>query len=298
MTLQKKATIVSSSTAGILVIIKLAIGIMSGSVAVLASAIDSVLDLIVSAFNYFAINKSEEEADETFNYGKGKIEALAAVIEGTVITMSGIFIFYQAIEKLYTKEEVTYLDTSILVMFISLVLTIFLVIFLNYVAKKTNNMVIKSDALHYKTDVLSSGAILVSLILIYTTNIHFIDSIMGIIISIYIIYSAYEIIKDGVYILLDAALDDEIVEQIKTIVTSEPQISNYHYLKTRKSGHTNFVDIHLVFNEGISLLKAHSIGDKIEEKIMELNEDAEWIINAHLDPYDDSIINDEEKKMR
>ena len=148
MTLQKKATIVSSITATVLIIIKLTIGILSGSVSVLASAIDSVLDLIISAFNYFAINKSEQPANKTFNYGKGKIEALAAVIEGTIITMSGLFILYQAIEKAYVGGETTLLGSSILVMAISLVITIALVIFLNYVAKKTNNMVIKSDALH------------------------------------------------------------------------------------------------------------------------------------------------------
>ena len=296
MTLQKKATVVSSTTAAILVIMKLAIGFFSGSVAVLASAIDSVLDLVVSAFNYFAIKKSEEKANDTFNYGKGKIEALAAVIEGTVITMSGIFIFYEAVKKMYTKEGTSYLDTSIIVMLVSLILTIFLVLFLNKVAKKTGNMVIKSDALHYKTDVLSNGAILVSLILIYVTGVHIIDAIMGIIISIYIIYSAYEIIKDGVYVLLDAALDDDIVEQIRNIIHKEKEISNYHYLKTRKSGSTNFVDVHLVFHEGISLLRAHSIGDKVEEKILNLDTKSEWVINAHLDPYDDSIINEQEKK--
>ena len=296
MTLQKKATVISSATAGILIIIKLTIGILSGSVAVLASAIDSVLDLIISAFNYFAINKSEQPADQTFNYGKGKIEALAAVIEGTIITMSGLFILYLAIEKAYVGEETALLGSSILVMAISLVITLALVLFLNYVAKKTNNMVIKSDALHYKTDVLSNGAILISLILIHTTGFHLIDSIMGVIISIYIIYSAYEIIKEGVYVLLDAALDEEIVTEIKSIIENEEQISDYHYLKTRKSANTNFVDVHLVFNDGISLLKAHSLGDKIEDKIEAINEDEEWVINAHLDPYDDSIINDEENR--
>lgn len=296
MTLQKKATVVSSATATLLIIIKLTIGILSGSVAVLASAIDSVLDLIISAFNYFAINKAEQPADKNFNYGKGKIEALAAVIEGTIITMSGVFILYHSIKKAYVGDETTYLGSSILVMFISLIITLLLVLFLNYVAKKTNNMVIKSDALHYKTDVLSSGAILLSLILIYTTGIDLIDSIMGALISIYIIYSAYGIIKEGVYVLLDAALDEEIVESIKNIIKSEDGVSNYHYLKTRKSAHTNFVDVHLVFNDGISLLKAHSIGDKIEDKIIQINEDEEWIINAHLDPYDDSIINELENK--
>lgn len=296
MTLQKKATLVSTSTAGLLVLIKLTIGIMSGSVAVLASAIDSVLDLIVSAFNYFAISKSEQPANVMFNYGKGKIEALAAVIEGTIITISGLFIFYQAIKKAYIGDKATLLNTSIIVMAISLVITIALVLFLNHVAKKTHNMVIKSDALHYKTDVLSSGGILVSLVLIQVTGIELLDSIAGIIISVYIIYSSYEIIKEGVYVLLDAALDDDIVEKIKNIIDGQKEISNYHYLKTRKSGHTNFVDVHLVFNEGISLLRAHKIGDRVEDGITKIDDKGKWIINAHLDPYDDSIINDQENK--
>ena len=168
--------------------------------------------------------------------------------------------------------------------------------FLNYVAKKTNSMVIKSDALHYKTDVLSNGAILISLILIYSTGIQIIDAIMGVIISVYIIYSAYEIIKEGVYVLLDAALDEDIVNEIRSIIETEEGVNDYHYLKTRKSANTNFVDVHLVFNDGISLLKAHSIGDKIEDKIANINKNEEWIINAHLDPYDDSIINDEKNR--
>lgn len=293
MTLQKKATIISSFTATVLIVIKLAIGIMSGSVAVLASAIDSVLDLIVSAFNYFAITKSEKPADAKFNYGRGKIEALAGVIEGTVITVSGLYIFYEAVKKAIYPKEIAYLDSSILVMLFSLVLTIALVAFLNYVAKKTGSMVVKSDALHYKTDVLSNGAILVSLVAIHLSGFGLIDSIMGIVISIYIIHSAYEIIRDGVYILLDASLDDEIVEMIKNIIKEESEISDFHYLKTRKSGNTHFVDVHLVFNPGISLLRAHHAGDRIEEKIKELAKNGEWVINAHLDPYDDSILNDE-----
>lgn len=292
MTLQKKATVISSGTATVLIIIKLFVGIMSGSVAVLASAIDSVLDLIVSAFNYFAITKAEQPANKKFNYGKGKIEALAAVIEGTVITVSGLFIFYTAIKKAIKSEPLEYLGNSIIVMVISLALTIALVIFLNYVAKRTRSMVVKSDALHYKTDVLSNGAILLSLVLIQVTGFEMIDSIMGVIISIYIIHSAYEIIRDGVYILLDASLDEEMVEKMRNFILEEKEISDFHYLKTRKSGNTNFVDVHLVFSPGISLMRAHHAGDRIEEKIKELIPDEEWVINAHLDPYDDSEMND------
>ncbi len=295
MTLQKKATVVSSLTAITLIIIKLIIGLISGSVSVIASAIDSGLDFIVSAFNYFAISKSEQPADKQFNYGKGKIEALAAVIEGTIITMSGIFIFYEAIKKAYHNEIVTHLNSSIIVMVVSLILTITLVYFLNYVSKKTSNMVIKADALHYKTDVYSNGAILISLVIIHFTNFYLIDSIMGAIISIYIIYSSYEIIKDGVLILLDVALDEKTVEEIKEAITSEKEISDYHFLKTRKSGNINFVDVHLVFDLSMSLLRAHYAGDRVEDKIKEINPEHEWIINVHLDPYDDSLLDSDEK---
>ena len=147
----KKATIVSSSVAFLLTLIKLVIGIASGSVAVLASAVDSILDMFVSIFNYFAISNSEKPADEQFNYGRGKIEALASVIEGTIITMSGLFLLYQAGKKAYTGEVSSYMETSLIVMVISLFITIALVAYLNAVAKASNNMVIKADALHYKT---------------------------------------------------------------------------------------------------------------------------------------------------
>ena len=292
MTLQKKATIVASATATLLIVLKLFVGILSGSVAVLASAIDSVLDLIVSAFNYFAITKSEQPANQKFNYGKGKIEALAGVIEGTIITISGLFIFYEAIRKSLNQHEITHLDISIGVMLASLLITLLLLTFLNYVAKKTGSMVVKSDALHYKTDVLSNGAVLISLVIVHMTNWHLIGTIMGIIIAVYIIHSAYQIIKDGVYILLDASLDTEVVEQIKLIIVGEKEISDFHYLKTRKSANTNFVDVHLVFSPGISLLRAHHAGHRIEEKIKALIPNETWVINAHLDPYDDSMIND------
>ncbi len=294
MTLQKKATIVSSSVAVTLVVIKLIVGIISGSVAVLASAIDSGLDLAVSLFNLFAVTNAEKPADEKFNYGRGKIEAIAAVIEGVIITASGIYIFYEAIQKMINAEPVTHLDISIGVMLISIVVTGALVMFLNHVAKVTQSMVIKSDALHYKTDLLSNAAILVSLAVIYFTEFYLIDAILGILIAVYIVYSAFELIQEGVLVLLDVSLDDEIVRKIKDVIESEPGVTDYHWLKTRKAGNDYFVDVHLVFTPDISLLEAHRIGDNVEAKIKTIDPKADWMINIHLDPYDDSVINEEE----
>ncbi|HIP14051.1 MAG TPA: cation transporter [Sulfurimonas autotrophica] len=296
MTLQKKATIISSSVAVTLVVIKLIVGIISGSVAVMASAIDSGLDLAVSLFNLFAVSNAEKPADKTFNYGRGKIEAIAAVIEGVVITLSGFFIFYEAIQKILHQEPVTHLSASIIVMVISLIMTGALVLFLNHVANITQNMVIKSDALHYKTDLLSNGSILVSLIVIYFTDFYLIDAILGILIAIYIVYSAFELIQDGVLVLLDVSLNEDIVAKIKEVIQNEPGVNDYHWLRTRKAGNDYFVDVHLVFTPEMLLLEAHRIADNVEAKIKTIDSKANWLINIHLDPYDDSDVNIEESK--
>jgi len=295
---EKKATLVSSCVALILTLIKLTVGILSGSVAVLASAVDSVLDLGVSIFNYFAITNSEKPADETFNYGRGKIEALASVIEGTIITLSGIFLFYMAIKKYFNDETSTYLIVSLWVMIISLIITIGLVVYLNAVAKKTNNMVIKADALHYKTDVWTNAAVLVSLMLVTFTNNEIFDVLIGGGIALFIIYSAYELIEDGILVLLDRAIDDEMTNKIKELFKTEKSINNHHFLKTRQAGHNIFVDVHLVFDCIITLMEAHKVSDRIEDKIRELDKNINWVINIHLDPYDDSIINLEDMTSR
>ncbi len=295
MTLQKKATVVSSSVAAVLTLIKLVLGIASGSVAVLASAVDSVLDMFVSIFNYFAISNSEKPADKTFNYGRGKIEALASVIEGTIITVSGLFLLYQAVKKAIDGETSHYLDISIIVMIISLIITIALVIFLSITAKKTNSMVIKADALHYKTDVFSNIAVLGSLFLVNLTGIELIDIIVGAGIAIYIIYSAYELIHEGILVLLDRSVDEELVSKIEEIINSNDKVNTFHLLKTREAGHQTFVEVHLVFDCLITLMEAHRTSDLIENKIKKLDKNREWTINIHLDPYDDFKINEHQK---
>ena len=283
---------VSSSVATVLVFVKLIIGVASGSVAVLASAIDSLLDMAVSLFNFFAIKKSEEEPDDMYQYGKGKIQAIAAVIEGTVITISGIYIMYVAFKKLNEGTITTLLTPSIFAMLFSIIVTYFLVQYLLKTAKETDSIVIKADALHYKTDLWSNAAVLVALGLVSLTGLDSIDAIFGLGIGIYIIYSAYEIIVDGIEILLDRALDGETVAKIGEIISGHPEVTSYHWLKTRTDGNANFVEFHMVLRPNMLLLEAHRIADEVEEKIMLLEPNKKWIITPHFDPYDDEEVND------
>ena len=291
MSPQKKATIVSSSVATVLVLVKLVIGIASGSVAVLASAIDSLLDMAVSIFNFFAIKKSEEDPDAVYQYGKGKIQAIAAVIEGTVITISGIYIIYVALKKLDEGTVTTLLTSSIFAMLFSIIVTYFLVQYLLKVAQETDNLVIKADALHYKTDLWSNAAVLVALGLVSLTGLDSIDALFGLGIGVYIIYSAYEIIVEGIEILLDKSLEGDVVAKIGEIISNHPEVTSYHWLKTRTDGTTNFVEFHMVLHPNMLLLEAHRIADEVEDQMMALERKKRWIITPHFDPYDDEDVN-------
>ena len=296
MRLEKKATVVSSSVATVLILMKLTVGILSGSIAVLASAIDSLLDLTVSMFNYFALHNAEKHPDDKFHFGRAKLEPLAAVIEGTIISLSALFILYEAISKIVHPKAMNHMAESITVMVASFIITGFLVLFLSYVAKKTNNMVIKADALHYKTDIFSNGAVLFALVAIHYTGEYLIDPILGIAIAFYMIYSAIPIVKEGVLMLLDVALPKEDIEKIEAILKNEKEITAYHYLQTREAGSHIFISYHLVFNVSISLYDAHLVSDRIEAKIKALFPDKKVHILTHMDPYDDSDINEEEEQ--
>jgi len=292
MSPQKRATVVSTSVAALLTLFKLLVGIASGSVAVLASAIDSILDMAVSLFNFFAIQKAEERPNERFQYGKGKIQAIAGVIEGTVITLSGLFIIYKAFQKFFHGEVTGYLGSSLLVMLLSLGVTYWLVRYLLRIAEKTDNIVIKSDALHYQTDLLSNGAVLIALLLVWLTGWDWLDALFGLGIGLYIMYSAYEIIHEGTMILLDEALPGEMVAAIGEIIGSHPRANGYHWLKTRTDSNANYVEFHLVLEPQMTLEEAHHIAEEIEDRIVQLDPEKGWAITPHFDPHDDEHINE------
>ncbi|WP_292654410.1 cation diffusion facilitator family transporter [Nitratifractor sp.] len=289
---QRRATIVSTSAAALLTLVKLFVGLMSGSVAVLASAIDSILDMGVSLFNFFAIKKAEEHPNEMFPYGKGKVQAIAGVIEGTIITLSGLFIIYEAIRKVLHHQSTEYLGASLGIMLFSILVTWLLVRYLLRIAKETDNIVIKADALHYQTDLLSNGAVVAALLIVWLTGWDWVDALFGLGIGLYIIYSAYEIIEEGVMILLDRSLPSEIVAKIGEIIGNHPKVNGYHWLKTRTDGSHNFVEFHLVLTPEMTLEEAHRIAEDLECKIASLEPNKGWVITPHFDPYDDEHLNE------
>lgn len=287
MSQEKKAVIIASITAIILIIIKGTAWILTWSMAIITSAIDSAMDFFVSLMNFLAIRKSEEPHDEDHNYWHWKIEWFWAIFEGLVIFLSWIAVIYFSIQKIINHEYIHGNYESILVMIISILITFALVIYLSKISKLTWSLVLKADSLHYKSDLYTNLWIIISLIILKVFNLPIIDPIISIIIALYIMYWSLEILQEWYKMLMDHAIDEEYVEFIKNTINSFKEISSYHFLKTRQSGKNNFIEFHIVFWDPNILLKlAHIIGDKIELKIMEQIPNAHIII--HLDYFDDS----------
>jgi len=289
--LEQKAPIIAMSVAFFLAIIKFIVWIFSGSIAILSSAVDSLLDSLVSIFNYFAIRYSKEEADREHNYWHWKIEAIAASIEGTIITLSWIYIIYESIRKLITPEKISHIEWSIFVMWISIVATIWLVYFLNYIYKKTNNLIIKADSIHYKMDLyINISVIIVLIILNFIPSLSWIDWLVGLFIWIYIIYEAYSLIKEWVGLLLDKALDKH--SEVKKIIEKHlknKEFESYHGLKTRAWwSNDRFVEFHFVMPPETTIYESHKVWEKMEKEIQMLNTKSRWHIVWHVDYFDDS----------
>ncbi len=290
LSLPRKATLLSALTALGLVAGKFAVGWFSGSVAVLASAADSFLDFMVSTFNAVAVRSAEKPGDEMYNYGRGKMEGLAAALEGLCILASAAWIAREAFIKLLHPRPLSPagLGWAMAAMAVSLAITMALVIYLQRVSRASGNLVIEADALHYRTDLVSNAAVLGAMLAIRFTGLNAIDPLLALAVAVYIAQASLPLLRKGLNMLLDRALPDPLVLRIReTAARHSPLVNGVHELKTRRSGETNFVEFHLVFDEQIALGLAHRIADEIEMRIRELDR-ATWVINIHLDPVDDS----------
>lgn len=285
----KHTILIVSFIAFILAILKLIFAVISGSVVILASAIDSLFDILFSLLNFFAIKKIESPSNRYFNYGYGKLEGFASLFEGVFIFISGIYIIYRSIIKFINNEGINDVNQGLFIMMVSIILTAIIVIYLNMISKKQNNLILQAEILHYKTDLLSNLAIIISLFIVKFSGFEEFDSIVGVLLGIYICFNAFKIAKKAFFMLLDRSIDDKLFTSIVDILDKNDKITSYHDFKSRISGNTIFLSCHLVFDDNISLFDAHSISNDIEKSIENLSDEYKWAILIHLDPYDDSI---------
>ncbi len=279
--LLKSVTFASVSVALILVVSKLGAWWISDSVSLLASLIDSTMDAGASLINLFAVRYALRPADADHRFGHGKAEALASLMQSILIAGSSVLLAMHAIERINTPEPVAYANVAILVMVGSLVLTLALVTYQRYVVKQTKSTAVSADALHYLSDILANIAIIIALVLL-NYGVKGVDSWLGLVISAYIAYSAFDIARDAIDLLLDKELDDETRDKIKSEVMSVDKVLGLHDLRSRHSGDRVFIQMHLELPDLMPLVEAHKIADEVESRVAALFDRAEVLV--HQDP--------------
>ena len=263
-----KAAKVAMSVAFCLAVSKAAVGFLTGSLSILSSAVDSILDIAASFFNFIAIKKAEEPADTGHQYGHGKYEAMATFIQSIIIFVSGLFILLSAWDKFIHNKHPEVSSAGFVVMGISIAATIFLTIYLTYVAKKEKSSVLEADAMHYSIDLYTNIGILAALFIIKLTGWTVIDSIVAALVAIYIIFSAIKLSVQVSKQLLDSRIEEEAYNKLLKVLDSFGSYHlDFHRLRTRSAGNEIFIDMHLTLCRKLTLDEVHQITDVIENAI-------------------------------
>jgi ferrous-iron efflux pump FieF len=280
--LMRRATVASVAVAFTLICIKFVAYVLTGSVALLSSLIDSVLDSLASVLNFIAVHHSLSPADEEHRFGHGKAEPLAGLGQAAFIMGSSLFLIFEAINRFVNPHAILHGDIGIAVMLISLVTTILLVVYQRHVVKQTGSLAIRADSIHYFSDIALNLGVILALFLSTYWNWSLADPLIAMSIVIYIVYSAWRIVKQSLDQLMDRELSDEDRDKIKTIVNEHAGVISLHELRTRASGKDIFIQTHLDMDAAMSLLKAHRISEEVEEKLQAAFPNADILI--HQDP--------------
>ncbi len=279
--LLRRASIASVTTAFTLIAAKLFAWLMTGSVSVLASLVDSILDAMASLVNLFAIRYALKPADDEHQFGHGKAESLAALLQTAFICGSAMFLIFHAIDDLRGSSNTANESIGIWVILFSILATLLLLRYQAYVVRETGSIAIKADALHYRMDLITNASILLALYL-SSLGYKWMDAAVAIGIALYMLYSVREIVMESFDLLMDRQLPDEQVREIEAIACAVPGVRGVHDLRTRKSGITPIILLHVEMDGSLSLLDAHEIAETVMEQVGQRYPGAD--ITIHQDP--------------
>jgi ferrous-iron efflux pump FieF len=280
--LRRWATYTSVLVALLLISVKFAAWLETGSVALLSSLIDSLLDAVASIVNLFAVRHALTPADREHRFGHGKAEPLAVLGQSAFITGSALLLLAEAVRRLIHPATVENPPAGIAVMVFSIVVTIALVLYQRHVVRRTGSIAITADELHYRGDLILNGSVIAALILSGTFGLRILDPLFGAAIGLWIIYSAARLARLSLVQLMDRELPDDEREKIRDIALSHPEVAAAHDLRTRVAGPTAFIQLHIEMDGDISLVRAHEISDEVEARLRAAYPHAEIII--HQDP--------------
>jgi len=280
--LMKRATYFSVGVAFIIVTIKLFSWWQTGSVAVLASLVDSGLDVISAVLNMIALQYALQPPDREHRFGHGKAEDIASLGQAAFIFGSGLFVLAEVVRRFFHPHPVENELSGIAVMAFCTFITTLLIIFQRSVVRKTASNLINTDAYHYFTDIMTNLAVIFSLLITKFLKFQGADPAFGICVGLYIMWGAVKIASKPLKHLMDEEMDDNQRKKIQEMVLSHPGIAGMHDLRTRISGINSFIQFHLEIDGDMKLEEAHRISEELEKKIEAEFPHSEVLI--HQDP--------------
>jgi len=280
--LLRRATMAAVFAAVLLVSLKFAAYSISGSVAMLGTLFDSVLDGTASLLNLFAVHHALKPADEDHRFGHGKAEALSGLAQSALIFGSACFIAYQALRRLLENAPVQDSEIGIGILLIAILVTLALVAYQTHVIARTGSTAIAADSLHYRGDLLMNLAALLALAAAGFLGWQWADPLLGLLIAALIAYGAVQILRSASNQLMDRELSDAARKKIRDIALAHDKVIDIHDLRTRKSGMHIFVQFHMELARDILLIDANRISHEVEGEIVKVFPGAEIII--HIDP--------------
>jgi cation diffusion facilitator family transporter len=264
-----------------LIIMKLVVGLITGSVSIISEAIHSSMDLMAAIIAYFSVKVSDNPPDSRHPYGHGKVENISGVIEALLIFVAAIWIIVEAVKKLLGEAiEINSIAIGSGIMLISAIVNTIVSRKLYKVARETKSVALEADALHLKTDVYTSLGVAVGLGLIMVTGINWLDPVVAILVALFIIHESYVLLKRAFTPLLDEAWEDDDINDLEN--TLNEMNVNYHELRTRIAGNYRFIDLHIDVPKDISVENAHKYCDMIEGKLTSRFENLN--VTIHVEP--------------
>ena len=283
---RSRAAAVSIVSNTLLIAIKVAAGILTGSVAILTEALHSGIDLLASLIAFFSVRRAEEPADASHRYGHEKFENAAAAAEGMLILAGSAVIVYAAIRSLIAGPELENLGIGIVVIGFASVANLAVSSWLFRKARETSSPALEGDAAHLRTDAYTSIGVLVGLALVSVTGEHWLDPVVALLIAGAIVITGVRITTGSLRVLVDEALPDDELRSIRECIEAfrDRGVVGYHQLRTRQAGSRRYVDLHVQFRSGTSLEDAHRIGHELQDAIQHEIDRADVLI--HLEPED------------
>lgn len=274
-------------TAASLAALKLIAGLFTGSMAILSSAIDSLLDIVMSAVNYLAIREAVQPADEKHPFGHGKFETLATLVQALLITLSGSWIIFEAGRRLLNGVELSHLGGGSFVLLLSSIVSWLIARHLRRVADRTESSALKADSLHFSMDVYTNLALGAGLLAVRYFDAPWLDPALSILVGIYILKEAFGLIRHGMQDILDENLPEPVREEIERLINAHrDQLVGFHELRTRRAGSQKIINFHLIVCGHLSVTEGHTIADLLEKSIEDKIPGSD--VTIHVEPCSES----------